>query len=248
MFCPYCGFQNPDDSAFCSKCGKRIQPLTQGDTNTQSRPQATSQSVTYAGDNSKIKTNLLISLVLSGAAAILVLIREAAKVSSVINVIEMLLFTAILILIGIYGFKYISDLTGKKIFYSLWLGYAILKGINDLFTHSMLHSGIGINGVLLFFVSIVSFAYSIILVILFVNMRRVREQLDNMVNPLTILGFVSIGIEALIMTTMFMVVSTLDMSLIKVSTLLSWCYSLVCTGFYILLALLFYKLREKVNL
>lgn len=245
MFCQFCGFQNPDDSAFCSKCGKRIQSLPHDDS--QSRPQTTSQSAAYTDDNSKLKTNLMISLVLSGAAGILVLIREAYKVSSAVNVIEMLLFTGILILIGIYGFRYISDLTGNKMFYLLWLGYSILKGISDIFTHGILHSGMGINKIFLLFVSILSLAYSVILVLLFINMRKVKERLDNIINPLTILGFVSIGIEALIMITMFMFVSTYDMSLVNISSLLSWCYSLVVIGFYVLLALLFYKLREKVN-
>ena len=245
MFCQYCGFQNPDDSAFCSKCGKQIQPPVNNVS--QPRSQATSQSVKFTSENSRTKTNLLISAVLSGVASGLVFIREAATLSSGVNILVMVVFTIILILIGIYGFRYIADLTGNKLFYSLWLGYSILKGIGDVFTYIMLHSGIGINNLLLFVVSIISLAYSIILIILFVNLRRVIEHLDRVINPLTILGFVSIGIEALLMTTMLIVVSTFDMSLIKVSTLLSWCYAFTFIGFYALLALLFYKLREKAS-
>lgn len=120
MFCSYCGKENKDDAQFCYACGKKIAQ----DSNSSFSPKLEEKSMKKGNSidfsifkNALFSDSLIQAAVLS-LAGIVILLFQLSSLGIVISI----LFLIIDVLIGIRGFKSISD-NSKKLFV-FWIIYA----------------------------------------------------------------------------------------------------------------------------
>ncbi len=106
MFCPNCGYENPDDSMFCEKCGTALnnhqnQPNQTMNTGGSTKPDALIKNSPIAENLPLIATIVFVSVFIIGFLSFLGLIRF-----SVFGIIHVIIAISIVVVI-------LKKITGK---------------------------------------------------------------------------------------------------------------------------------------